>query len=567
MDGLIMRGIATVIKKAALLYLIVVGATAANGQVNQSKQQLNTEPAVREMLIDKRYLHFPVKTGNPNRRVKLLIDGRLVREFSIELASGDADFVVTADIREWIGQMLTIKAGKFAGGNEALGGVEVSDILPSTDDLYAEKYRPQFHFTSRRGWLNDPNGLVYNDGQWHLFYQHNPYGWNWGNIHWGHAISADLIHWQELGEALHPWSDAKGMCFSGSALVDTANTSGLKTGKKDVLVAAFTDTGTGESIAYSNDQGKTWTMYESNPVLDHAGRDPRIFWHERTGSWVMAVYDEVGMNRSIAFHSSANLTDWKLESRIAGFFECPDIFQLPVDGDPSLTKWILYGADGQYLIGDFDGHSFTPDDKVKRKLWYGHFYAAQTYNNTPNDRRIQIGWARGIEFPGMPFNQQMTIPVELSLRTVENQIRMFALPVEEIRQLRDQTTELSNLLLSKGTERIDVRGELFDITAEFEMGDSELFGLRVGGQEISYDVSKEQVYCGFSAPLKPENGKITLRILIDRGSIEVFGNGGLVAISQGVLMPKDIGVIEIFAIGGEARVKKFVAHKLKSGWN
>ena len=182
------------------------------------------------------------------------------------------------------------------------------------------------------------------------------------------------------------------------------------------LVVAFTSTGRGECIAYSNDRGRTWTEYAGNPVVRHAGRDPRLLWHEPTKRWVMAVYDETGGARSIAFHSSPDLKTWRFESRIDGFFECPELFELPVDGDcPARRLWVLYAADGEYRLGQFDGQRFAPETG-KLRVWYGNFYASQTFSDAPDGRRIQIGWANGIAFPGEPFNQQMTVPCELTLR-------------------------------------------------------------------------------------------------------------------------------------------------------
>src|SRR6202789_961610 len=219
--------------------------------------------------------------------------------------------------------------------------------VPESGRLYAEARRTQFHFTSRRGWLNDPNGLVYFEGEYHLFYQHNPYGWDWGNMHWGHAVSPDLVHWTELPIALYP-REYGDWCFSGSAVVDRHNTSGFGSANAPPLVAAFTSTGRGECIIFSKDRGRTWTEYEGNPVVRHAGRDPRLLWHEPTKRWVMAVYDETAGARSIVFHSSPDLKKWSFESRIDGFFECPELFELEVSGDDARRRlWVLYAADGE----------------------------------------------------------------------------------------------------------------------------------------------------------------------------------------------------------------------------
>lgn len=405
--------------------------------VVQSDHKIEAEPAQMNFTATENYLHVPVRTGATKRRLKLLLDGKSVREMDVELAvDAKASFLVAIDIRKWNGKQLTLDAGKLVGRKEALKGIAQARALPNRDGIYQEAKRPLFHFTSKIGWLNDPNGLVYHQGEWHLFYQHNPYGWNWGNMHWGHAVSRDLFHWRELGDAIFPWSDCKAMAFSGCAVIDHRNTSGFGGPGDPPLIVSLTDTGLGESIGYSRDNGRTIKLYEGNPVVKHKGRDPKIIWHEGTRRWVMALYDEFEKRRWMAFYSSKDLKQWKFHSRLENYYECPDLFELPIDGDRSNTRWVVYGADGKYTLGSFDGRKFTPDHEGKHQVWFGNFYAAQTYDNAPNGRRVQIGWGRGITFPGMPFNQQMTVPVELTLRTTSQGLRMFAEPVKELEKLR-----------------------------------------------------------------------------------------------------------------------------------
>ncbi len=532
----------------------------------QSDKRKAAEPAIRTLAVTQRYLHLPVKTGAPKRRVKLLVDGQSVREFDIELAPADADFIAYADVGRWKGKQVTIDAGRFVDSDKVLANIVQSDQQPEGSGLYAEKHRPQFHFTTRRGWINDPNGLMHHKGEWHLFYQHNPYGWNWGNMHWGHAVSTDLIHWKELGDAIHPWSDVTGAAFSGSGLVDAKNTAGFKTAEEDVLIAALTDTGSGESIAYSNDRGRSWTMYSGNPVVEHQGRDPKIIRHAPTDRWIMAVYTQLDKKRYIGFYSSSDLKSWNLESRIEGFYECPDLFELPVDGDAGNSKWVLYAADGKYVLGDFDGKTFTPEHEGKHTLWHGNFYAAQTYSDAPDNRRIQIGWGRGITFPGMPFNQQMTIPVELTLRSTAEGVRMFAQPVKELETLRDKTTRLTDVALDDETRSVDAPGQLFDIDVEITPDTAQQVGLRIAGREVTYDVARQEIVAPqkVSAPLT--DGKLQLRILADRSSIEIFAGDGRIAISKGALASGEEQGVAVFARGGTARVGRVTVHTLKSAW-
>ena len=320
---------------------------------------------------------------------------------------------------------------------------------PAGEALYHEKYRPQFHFTARKNWLNDPNGLVYYQREYHLFFQHNPAGLSWGNMTWGHAVGPDLLHWQQLDNALSP--DRLGTIFSGSAVVDWDNTAGFQTGAEKVLVCIFTSAGKPftQSIAFSNDRGRTWTKYAHNPVLSHiAGdnRDPKVFWHEPTRRWIMALYLD---GEHYALFASPNLKEWTKLSDVPapGGSECPDLFELPIEGNPRDTRWVFWAGNGNYLLGRFDGKTFIKESGPHPTDWGANFYAAQTYSDIPeaDGRRIQIAWMRGGEFPGMPFNQQMSFPCELTLRKFSEGIRLCRNPVREIEKIRAKKHGWNNL--------------------------------------------------------------------------------------------------------------------------
>jgi fructan beta-fructosidase len=550
---------------------IVDDATGGWGHINidhivQADRKRTSEPVRREIAIDKRYLNLPVKNGAPKRRVRFEVGGETVREFDIELAEDKPDFWAFADVSAFRGKNLAVET-RLPDGSKALEQIAPSDDIAGAADLYREKHRPQFHFTSRRGWLNDPNGLVYADGEYHLFYQHNPYGWDWGNMHWGHAVSKDLFHWQELPEALYPkrYGD---WCFSGSAVVDHDNTSGWRKGKEPLLVCGFTSTGRGECVAYSNDLGRTWTEYDGNPVVKHNGRDPKLIWYAPSKQWVMAVFDENGKARDIAFYTSPDLKKWEFRSRVEGFFECPDLYPLPVDGDPKNVKWLLSAADGKYMVGQFDGTKFVKESG-KHQVWYGNFYAAQTYDSAPDGRRIQVGWGNGIAFPGMPFNQQMTVPVELTLRTTDDGVRLFAEPVKEIKELHAGRATAKGMTLKPGEDQaVAVNDELLDIDADVRPAGAEQVTFTVRGVPVVYDVKKGAVSCrGHAAPVKSQkDGTVHLRILVDRGSVEVFANGGQVALSAGVLVPVENRSLRLSVRGGEAKVGALTVHVLKSAW-
>jgi fructan beta-fructosidase len=548
---------------------IVDSETGGWGHINidhivQSERKLMAEPAHRNIVAEKHYLHLPVKTGAAKKRMRFFIDNKTAREFEIELADNAPSFWAFSDVSMFKGKTLRIEVDALSADSKGLSSITQGDEIKG-EPLYQEKHRPQFHFTSRRGWLNDPNGLVHFDGEYHLFYQHNPYGWNWGNMHWGHAVSKDLVHWKELDIALYP-KQFGDWAFSGSAVVDTNNTSGFKQGEDPPFVAAFTSTGRGECIVYSNDRGRTWKEYQGNPVVKHAGRDPRLVWYEPSKHWVMAVYDEFQGKQWIAFHTSRDLKKWEFQSRIEGFFECPDLVQVGVSGRKGRGPWVLYAADGKYMIGDFDGKTFTPKTG-KLQVWYGNFYAAQTFSDHPSGWTVQIGWANGITFPGMPFNQQMTIPCDLFLRETEDGLRLAAHPTG-LGHLTIKKHEWKNERVIPGENLFkDIKGELFDIEAEIELHKAEAVGFILRGTTVNYDRKKMELSCGqHRAPLKPERGRIRFRILVDRGSIEIFANDGLVAMSMGVIPPDDDKSLAVFSRGGDAKVNLLQVFELKSAW-
>ncbi len=437
---------------------------------------------------------------------------------------------------------------------------------------YAERYRPQFHFTSAKGWHNDPNGCVFYDGEYHLFFQHNPKGTNWGNMTWGHAVSADLVHWEQLDHAIHP--DELGTIFSGSAVIDENDTSGFGGGEHPPLVAIFTYAGEPftQGIATSTDRGRTMTKFDGNPVLANqtggSDRDPKVLWHEPTGQWVMVLYLDAGGQR-LAFFTSPDLKAWTKVSELPNFFECPDLFELPVDGDAANTKWVLYGANGHYLLGQFDGATFTPDSPGKRPMdTGGNFYAAQSFNNMPDGRCVQIGWMAGGVYPDMPFNQQMSFPCELTLKTFGDDVCVCRWPVEEIEDLYTDSVTFSNVPLKMGANPLaEVEGDLFDIEMAFRPGSASEVTLCVNGRTINYVADSEYLSFGKgTAWLPAEDGLVKLRLLIDRASVEMFAQQGKVSVSTCFVPGQQATTLDLFARGGEAVLESMTITKLRSAW-
>jgi fructan beta-fructosidase len=548
--------------------LIAAGLAVPAVFAAASRESPDTAREDKTFTITDDLLLLPIRNGAEKARVSLLVDEAPVRHLNVELADSEAatSFWAYLDLRPFEGGSARVVVEGPDPSRVEL--VRQGNEYPGEEDLHRETYRPRFHFTSARGWNNDPNGLVYHRGEWHLFYQHNPVGWSWDNMHWGHAVSDDLVHWRELGEALHPWSDqARGHVFSGSGFVDWQNTSGFQDGDAPPLVVAFTDTGAGESLAYSNDRGRTLTVYEGNPVVEHEGRDPKVVWHEPTGRWVMAVYDEAE-GRAIAFYSSADLKQWRLESRLPGFYECPELLELPIDGGPR-KRWVVFAADGEYVLGSFDGRAFRPDHEGKHRLWYGDFYASQVYSDAPDGRRVQIGWARGNEYPGMPFNQGMTVPVDLSLRQTRDGPRLFAEPVPELVSLRaDHRARPAAELRSGDNALAGLEADVFEIDTLLELGEDAAVTLAFGGFKVGLDAERQVLRCGWvEAPLVLDGeNRMRLRILVDRGSVEVFAAHGRVAVSEGVLLPPGDKPLTLFVARGKARLASFDLWTLESIW-
>ncbi len=439
--------------------------------------------------------------------------------------------------------------------------------------LYQERYRPQFHFTAAKNWLNDPNGLVFYEGEYHLFFQHNPHGKQWGNMTWGHAVSPDMLHWTQLDHAI--WGDSLGPIFSGSAVIDWNNTAGFQAGKEKVIVCIYTSAGGSagfaQSIAYSNDRGRTWTKYDKNPVLPQivdGNRDPKVFWHEPSKQWVMALYLT---KHDYALFGSPDLKKWtKLcDVPMPGTTECPDFFALPVDGDANNVKWVFWGGNNAYMLGSFDGKTFKPDGAPIQSHFGKNRYAAQTFSDIPpgDGRRIQIAWLAGGKYPDMPFNQQMSVPVVLSLRTFPEGVRLCLLPIKELDTLHGKQHSISGPLKPGDNPLAGIVGELFDICAELDFGAASELGFVVRGLPIAYDRKAKTLSCqGASAVVEPDGGKIRLRMLVDRTSIEIFTGDGRVTMVHCFVPPADDKALSLYAKGGDARVGSMDVWEMKSAW-
>ncbi len=436
--------------------------------------------------------------------------------------------------------------------------------------MYRETHRPRFHFSPKANWTNDPNGLVHFDGEYHLFFQHNPDQTVWGNMTWGHAVSPDLVHWRQLEHALHP--DALGTIFSGSALVDWDDRAGFGTDPQHpALLAYYTAAGSfadpprpyTQCLAYSRDRGRTWTKYANNPVLEHVAgdnRDPKVFFHAPSGHFVMPLYLEG--NRYALFRSPDGVT-WQETDRveIAGNTECPDLFPLSLASE---EHWVFWAAGGRYRIGAFDGRRFVPATPALDCELGRNGYAAQTYSDMPDGRRVQISWMAGGKYPEMPFNQQMSFPVCLTLASTADGPRLRRWPVREIEALVESTETTGRLALDDGKAAVIRReGRLFDLAFDLDPGSAQRVTLWIRGVPMAFegDVLRfrdRRVQMPSAAP--------SVRLLIDLTSVEVFMDGGIASASFCFLPDAYVDALSVRASGSGAALRNIRLSALKGIW-
>lgn len=492
-------------------------------------------------------------------------------------------------------------------------------------DPYRERWRPQFHFTPAKNWMNDPNGLVYYDGEYHLFYQYNPFGDKWGHMSWGHAVSRDLVHWEHLPVALREENGV--MIFSGSAVVDWKNTSGFGTDGKPPLVAIYTGHYTkkplqNQHVAFSNDRGRTWTKYAGNPVLDIQEkdfRDPKVIWHEPSQRWVMTVAWPV--KRKVRFYVSPDLKNWTHRSdfgpagSVQGIWECPDLFPLAVDGK---TKWVLIvnvgsgapagGSGCQYFVGDFDGKEFTLDLSDPKKqagqtrepaLWLDHgpdCYAAVTWSDVPSHdgRRLALGWMSNWQYandvPTSPWRSAMTVPRELYLQRTAEGLRLVQKPVTELEKLRGPLHRFPGGTIEEANAWIQRSGlgraplEMMIELAPAAKGTAGVKVFKDDKEETVIGVDREQGRISIDrtrsgnvafhtkfpgvafASIAGAGGSVKLHIYLDTCSVEVFVHDGEQVLTS-LVFPSETGrTVELFGANEGTRVSAFDVWPLDACW-
>ena len=498
--------------------------------------------------------------------------------------------------------------------------------MTASNSFYTEKFRPQFHFSPEANWMNDPNGMVYYDGEYHLFYQYYPDSTVWGPMHWGHAVSADLVHWEHLPVAIYP--DSLGWIFSGSAVADLKNTSGLGTAENPPLVAIYTyhnvaleksgsKTPQSQALAFSTDKGRTWTKYANNPVLESPGipdfRDPKVIWHNETGNWVMilAVQDRVHL------YSSPNLISWKFESEFGkeigahgGVWECPDIFPIKVKGT-DLTKWVLLvsinpggpngGSATQYFVGNFDGNNFVSETSGTNWVdWGRDNYAGVTWSDIPetDGRRLFMGWMSNWSYatvvPTEKWRSAMTIPRELMLEKTADNYVLSSVPVEELKKLRGEKIDISSQVIF-GEVEIESkqillnRSEMvfkFLINTNSQFGAPNEFGITLKNEKgesfkIGYSIQDSTFYtdrtnagdnsfsdnfAGMHKAKYSADKTMEIRLFVDEASVEVFVDNGKLVMTDIVFPNTPYNNLKLFSTNGNVKLQGAEIWSLKSIW-
>ncbi len=600
----------------AVLSLPFISGATVSASEGIKVEHLGTNNTLVRVAGDARYLLLPVQEAYDDATVNVIVDGKLDRTFYVRLAKSKVDYTVPFDLSSYDGHVVVLNivtsqnrtTVREAKEDACWNNFVLTDSLDVTN---YEKYRPAYHHTPLYGWMNDPNGMFYKDGRWHLYYQWNPYGSKWQNMTWGHSSSSDLVNWQHHPAAIEP--NGLGSVFSGSSAVDTENSAGFG---KDAVVAMYTSAGVSQiqSLAYSTDNGETFTIYPGNPVitLESEARDPNMFWNPDTKLWTLILAH--ALDREMLIFTSPDMKEWTLQSSFGkglgaqdGVWECPDLFRLPVDGT-DIQKWVLlcninpggpFGGSGiQYFIGDFDGKTFTADTDSDGNVpvkWldYGKDnYAIVSWSDAPDGRRTAIGWMSNwqyaAEVPTKQFRSANTLPREISLFTgTDRQIYAASSPSPELTALRGKVTTVTKSanISRKGktfalpTENDGICEILVDIdpakagpislTFSNDKGEKSILTYDPKGQTLAFD-RRQSGIVDFSqdfpvvtvAPTFSAGRNISLRIFFDRASIEVFADGGKSVMTNLVFPTAPYSTMTINTAEGTAKVKNLKIYSI-----
>ena len=577
------------IQTFAVLFCMIVMNISLSARADNSPlliKDLGEGHCLVRVNTNQKYLLLPVEDASPDVRISMIVNNKEVKNFDVRLAIHKVDYFVPVDLSDYSGKLISFKfkmnsndpvrVNLSPDNTACCKEMKLSDTFDTSN---REKFRPTYHFSPLYGWMNDPNGMVYKDGEYHLFYQYNPYGSKWGNMNWGHAISKDLVNWEHRPVAIAP--DAFGTIFSGSAVIDHHNTAGF---------------GAGAIV-----------KYENNPVLVSEARDfrdPKVFWYEGTKRWIMVL----AVGQEMQIFSSPNLKDWTFESRFGegqgahgGVWECPDLFELPVEGTND-KKWVLLcnlnpggpfgGSATQYFVGSFNGKEFVNEfpSKTKWMDWGKDHYATVTWSDAPDNRRIAIAWMSNWQYandvPTSQYRSPNSVPRDLSLFTVDGETYLQSAPSPELLALRDASKKRSFKVNGTRTikEMIPGNDGAYEIELTIENQRADVIGFRLyndKGEEVDmqYDMTEKKFSMdrrksgdvGFNEnfPMLTwtaiESGKdeLKLRLFVDKSSVEAFGNGGRFVMTNQVFPSEPYNHINFYSKGGAYKVDSFVVHKLK----
>ncbi len=556
--------------------LMSMGSLLAQNQQWFKRHILSDKHAMMSVDAQKRYILLPIEEKENETTIKVIKDGHSMQSIKVRLATGKPDYFVPLDISKFGKDGKVLFDFSFQGNYRTVGNIEdyscwqlmkESDTFDTTN---REAYRPVYHHTPLWGWMNDPNGLFYKDGVWNLYFQYNPYGSTWENMTWGHATSRDLVHWQYEGTPVEP--DALGTIFSGSAVVDSANTAGFG---KNAIVAMYTSAAESQtqSLAYSTDGGKTFTKYSDNPTLtakEPDFRDPKMIWNEATNEWNLVMATGQKMN----FYSSKDLKNWKYESSFGegygchkGVWECPDLIQM------DNGKWVLFcninpggpfgGSATQYFVGQWDGHKFTCESKPEVTKWmdYGKdHYATVTFSNAPDGRHVALPWMSNWQYaavvPTKQYRSGNGIPRDLGIFTDGNEDYLSVKPSPEImKAFSKKAQSLGDACM------VEVSGLRRNATIELSNGKGERVVMRYDAAENSFSVDRmksgqtdfSDVFA--SVTTAPTHGKVSrVLIFIDKSSVEVFDADGKFALTNLVFPTKPYDRLTVK--GGKSKIWK-----------
>lgn len=598
------------------LPLLCQGALAADSS-GIKVEHLGTNNTLVRVEGDSRYLMIPVQEAYDDATVNVVVDGKLERTVYVRLAKSKVDYAVPFDLSPYKGKNVVLNivttqsrsTVREASEDACWSNFALADSISTAN---VEKYRPAYHHTPLYGWMNDPNGMFYKDGEWHLYYQWNPYGSKWQNMTWGHSSSSDLINWTSHPAAIEP--NGLGSVFSGSSTIDTENSAGFG---KDAVVAMYTSAGASQvqSLAWSTDNGETFNIYGGNPVLtlDSEARDPNMFWNPDTKLWTLVLAH--ALDHEMLIFTSPDMKEWTLQSSFGkgegaqgGVWECPDLFELPVDGGQN-KKWVLIcninpggpfgGSSIQYFTGDFDGKNFKADTDASGKVptkWldYGKDnYALVSWSDAPQGRRTVIGWMSNwqyaAEVPTVQYRSANTLPREAGLfRAPDGQIYMSSAPSPELTAIRHKAV-VSGKSFSVGNSArkfmlpatndgiceiaLDIeakKSESVNLLISNKSGESVTMKYDVGAHTLSFD-RRESGIVDFSqdfpavtvSPTFEDYNKISLRIFVDKSSIEVFGNDGNFVMTNLVFPTTPYTTLAVSAKGRSARITNLSIFPIK----